>query len=486
MVEGTHWVLLTINDVTERHAAEAALRDSETRYRIVADNTYNWEYWQSPEGMFLYVSPSCERISGIPAEDFMASAGTWERIIHPEDRHVWDAHRCRAADDRVPEEVELRIRRPDGEVRWIGHVCHPVFDDRGVFLGTRGGNCDITDRKRIEQELHRQARFLQVVIDAMPAPVVIKDPDGAYIGCNRAYLEFLGRAKNEVVGKTVYDLFPVDQAAVFQEQTLHVIRSPGTLRYEARMRHADGSDRDVIASLASFNDDRGRVSGLVGVVLDITERKRAEEALRQSHERLERVIAGTDAGCGTGRSRPERSSSMPAGPKWSASAWRSSSPSASRPGTAASTRRIAIAPAPSWKNVSSGKSINTKSSAGCGTRTGPGSGSKTAAGSCPGRLTANPCGWPAPTSTLPNARSPRRLWPKARRGTTPCSRRPATGSSSVIGTAITSMPTRGCWVCWGTPSMSSGNGNPRISFTPRTRRSTRSRKSPSGSRWARR
>ena len=101
MVEGTHWVLLTINDVTERHAAEAALRDSETRYRIVADNTYNWEYWQSPEGMFLYVSPSCERISGIPAEDFMASAGTWERIIHPEDRHVWDAHRCRATEDRV-------------------------------------------------------------------------------------------------------------------------------------------------------------------------------------------------------------------------------------------------------------------------------------------------------------------------------------------------------------------------------------------------
>ena len=296
IVEGTRWVLLTIDDVTERHAAEAALRDSETRYRIVADNTYNWEYWQSPEGMFLYVSPSCERISGIPAEDFMASAGSWERIIHPEDRHLWDAHRCRATEDRVAQEIELRIRRPDGEVRWIGHVCHPVFDDRGVFLGTRGGNRDITDRKRIEQELHRQARFLQVVIDAMPAPVVFKDQHGAYIGCNQAYLEFLGKAKSEIVGRTVYDLFPVNQAAEFQARTLQVLGSPGTLHYEARMRHADGADRDVIASLASFNDDQGRVSGLVGVVVDISERKRAEEALRQSQERLELVIAGTDAG----------------------------------------------------------------------------------------------------------------------------------------------------------------------------------------------
>ena len=72
---------------------------------------------------------------------------------------------------------------------------------------------------------------------------------------------------------------------MFQARTLQVLRSPGTLRYEARMRHADGTDRDVIASLASFNDDRGRVSGLVGVVLDITERKRAEAALAESAAR---------------------------------------------------------------------------------------------------------------------------------------------------------------------------------------------------------
>ncbi len=296
IVEGTRWVLLTIDDVTERQAAETALRESETRYRIVADNTYTWEYWQSPEGRFLYVSPACERICGIPAGDFMALPDIWESIIHPEDRNLWGAHRCRAAEGRVAQEIELRIRRPDGEVRWIGHVCHPVFDGQGVFLGTRGGNRDITDRKRIEQELNRQARFLQVVVDAMPAPVVFKDADGTYIGCNQAYLEFLGKTKNEVVGRTVYDLFPMDQAAEFQAQTLKAIRAPGTLTYEARMRHADGSDRDIIASLASFHDDGGGASGLVGVVVDITARKRAEEALRQSQERLELVIAGTDAG----------------------------------------------------------------------------------------------------------------------------------------------------------------------------------------------
>ena len=195
MVEGTRWVLITVEDVTERKAAEEALRDSAIRYRVVADNTYDWEYWQSPEGRFLYVSPSCRRISGVPAEDFMAFPEIWDRMIHPEDRPAWDAHRCHAVDQRVGEETEFRIRRPDGEVRWIGHVCRPVYDDDGGFLGTRGGNRDITERKLVEQELQRQHQFLQVVIDAMPAPVVFKGVDGAYLGCNRAYLEFLGRSK---------------------------------------------------------------------------------------------------------------------------------------------------------------------------------------------------------------------------------------------------------------------------------------------------
>ena len=365
MVEGTHWVLLTINDVTERHAAEAALRDSETRYRIVADNTYNWEYWQSPEGMFLYVSPSCERISGIPAEDFMASADTWERIIHPEDRHLWDAHRCRATEDRVAQEIELRIRRPDGEVRWIGHVCHPVFDDRGVFLGTRGGNRDITDRKRIEAELHRQARFLQVVIDAMPAPVVIKDPDGAYIGCNRAYLEFLGRAKNEVVGRDGLRSVPGGPGG----------RVPGARRCRSSGRPARCATRPACATRTGATATSSPAwplstttgagcpvwSGWCSTSPSASGRRRRCGRARSGWSWS---LPGPTRACGTGRSRPERSSSMPAGPKWSATAWRSSSPSASRPGTASSTRRIAIAPAPSWKGAFSGKSINTKSSVG--------------------------------------------------------------------------------------------------------------------------
>jgi PAS domain S-box-containing protein len=285
MVEGTRWVLITVEDVTERKAAEEALRDSAIRYRVVADNTYDWEYWQSPEGRFLYVSPSCRRISGVPAEDFMAFPEIWDRMIHPEDRPAWDAHRCRAVDQRVGEETEFRIRRPDGEVRWIGHVCRPVYDDNGGFLGTRGGNRDITERKLVEQELQRQHQFLQVVIDAMPAPVVFKGVDGAYLGCNRAYLEFLGRSKPEIVGKTVDDLFPLDQAAVFQERALQALRSPGTSHYETRMRHADGTDHDIIAFLAAFNDDRGRISGLVGVLLDVSDRKRAEQALSESESR---------------------------------------------------------------------------------------------------------------------------------------------------------------------------------------------------------
>lgn len=130
----------TVHDVTE-------LREAEFRYRTVADFTYDWEYWRGADGRLLYVSPSCERISGYKPEAFVADPDLTRDLILPEDREDWDEHRREAEGTPGVHGVRFRIRTRGGDVRWLEHVCQPVTDDGGRFLGIRASNRDVTARE---------------------------------------------------------------------------------------------------------------------------------------------------------------------------------------------------------------------------------------------------------------------------------------------------------------------------------------------------
>jgi PAS domain S-box-containing protein len=121
-----------------RRRAEKSLRDAEQSYRIVADFTYDWEYWENPDGSLRYVSPACERISGYPAAEFLARPQLFREIILPEDRKIWDDHQEKSRQAPSHGEIQFRLQRPDGEIRWIEHVCRPVRGSRGDFPGVQG------------------------------------------------------------------------------------------------------------------------------------------------------------------------------------------------------------------------------------------------------------------------------------------------------------------------------------------------------------
>jgi PAS domain S-box-containing protein len=144
-------ILGTFEDITESKRMEETLRESETRYRIVADNTHDWEYWVNPQGSCLYMSPSCQRITGYTTSEFEANPKLFCRIVHPEDYAQFETHSKETTGAEC--ELEFRIIHRDGTTRWIGHVCQPVFDDQGFFLGRRGSNRDITERKKVEKAL---------------------------------------------------------------------------------------------------------------------------------------------------------------------------------------------------------------------------------------------------------------------------------------------------------------------------------------------
>ena len=127
---------------------------------------------------------------------------------------------------------------------------------------------------------------LQATVDTLPIPIFIKDRDRRYIACNKAFEDFIGLAAADIVGKTVFDIAPEEMARVYEKSDIDHLASGGTQTYETRVRYADGSVRDVIFHKAVFLDATGNPDGIVGAMLDISERKALERRLE--------VLAATD------------------------------------------------------------------------------------------------------------------------------------------------------------------------------------------------
>lgn len=132
--------------------------------------------------------------------------------------------------------------------------------------------------------------FLQTLIDTIPSAIFYKDSQGVYRGCNKAYEDFLGLKQEDIVGKALHEVFPGDLADKYVEMDNELFRIPGKQAYEWQISAADGTRRDVIFNKATFANADGTLGGLVGVMVDITERKRAEKALLQAEERYRSIF----------------------------------------------------------------------------------------------------------------------------------------------------------------------------------------------------
>jgi PAS domain S-box-containing protein len=144
-----------MRDITKRKNLEHNLRKQEIKFRTLADFAYNLECWTREDGSFLYVSPSCYRITGYAANEFMENSSLFSDIIFPEDKAIWENHHHDADKKINLREMQFRIVRRDGEVRWIQHTCQAVIGDDDAFLGYRSSNQDITKRKNNEDRLHQ-------------------------------------------------------------------------------------------------------------------------------------------------------------------------------------------------------------------------------------------------------------------------------------------------------------------------------------------
>lgn len=140
-------------------SAVDALRDSEESFRTMADYTYDWEYWLGPDQRMLYVTPSCEQLTGYLQTEFLENPRLLVDIVYPEDKPLMQAYFDNPTHDDMLT-ATFRILRKDGETRWISHASRIVTWSDGRFMGRRASNHDVTERKRAETDLLEKSRDL--------------------------------------------------------------------------------------------------------------------------------------------------------------------------------------------------------------------------------------------------------------------------------------------------------------------------------------
>jgi PAS domain S-box-containing protein len=287
--------------IAERHRVNEALEESEQRYKRLLAATTDYIYTVNIEhglSRSTYQGPGCEPVTGYSPADFANDPYLWYRIIYDEDRPAVLAQVDRILHGELPPPLEHRIICRDGSLRWIRNTTIPHRNQQGKLAAYDGLISDITERKRSEENLQAERNLLRTLVDNLPDCIFVKDTASRFVMDNLAHAQALGATEvRAVLGKTDGDFSPEAQAAQHRAAEESVFRS-GQAQYnvEEPFMDAAGSRHWLSVTRVPLKDAQGRIVGLVGIGHDITSRKWADQALRESQGRLSLVIRGSNDG----------------------------------------------------------------------------------------------------------------------------------------------------------------------------------------------
>jgi two-component system cell cycle sensor histidine kinase/response regulator CckA len=267
-------------DITERRNAENALRESEERFRLIAE-TIDEIFWiyDTEKQYATYLSPAFDRIWGKSRERVVENPKPSFDAIHPDDReHVKSAYRD-LENGRLMD-CEYRIIRPDGSIRHIWNRGYPVPDNTGKIKRYVGVGQDITAFKNAEKALKDSKEYFNQIINRIGDPIFVKDSDHRLVLVNDAMCDFIGRPQEELIGWTV---MPDDLPVPFWEQEEEVFKTGREYISEDTLPDAQGTSHTLLAKKSLLTDKDGNKQ-IVGVLRDITEYKRLEAQFLQSQK----------------------------------------------------------------------------------------------------------------------------------------------------------------------------------------------------------
>ena len=269
----------------KRKRAEEALRESEGRYRLLFENNLAGVLRSTPEGHILSCNQALAKMAGFDSPQEVLAHSVLDFYYSSEDRALFLA-RLKAEGHLT--NFEMRLRRKDGNPVWMIANIGLISPSAGSSPVIEGTLVDITERKQAEQALAQERDLLRALMDNSPDYIFFKDPESRFLRTNRAHAKTLGLCDPaQAAGKTDFDFFPLEDAKNYFEDEKQVFQTgrPLTGRVES-VRQPDGELRWCSTTKVPIRDHQGRVMGLVGITRDITQHKRAEEALRDSEEKF--------------------------------------------------------------------------------------------------------------------------------------------------------------------------------------------------------
>jgi len=269
-------------DITE-------LKNSQKQYRLIADNSHDWEFWLDADDRLIYTSPSCKRITGYSHEEFKKNRDLLYKIIEPSDRSIFTEHRSLMKRTKSQGDEEFRIIRKDGKMRWISHVCQPVYDDDGQYAGTRASNRDVTDSKKIEDELRETARHHNLLAENIGDMTWTMDVNLNLTYVSPSVEQLRGFTVEEAMAQTPEKILTpgsIELVNTVWGEELALERSGKAGRNRSRILKLEyicknGSTVSTESYLTPIRDINGKTIEILGVSRNIANRKGTEEDLLQ-------------------------------------------------------------------------------------------------------------------------------------------------------------------------------------------------------------
>lgn len=279
------------HDITERLRAEQALRDSEARYKRITEGLTDYQYTvriENGRAMETTQSPACVTVTGYKSDEFAANPGLWIQMVVREDRELVTERLRQVMTGKDVPPIEHRIIRKDGELRWVSDTIILFKDASGKLLSYDGVIRDITERKGIEQAIRDEKAFSDSLIHSLPDIFYLLDRQGSLLRWSRKGAELLGLSEEEMPGANVLAFMHEEDRPSITQKIQEAFET-GSAEAEARLLMKDGV-RHYILTATRIETQRG--VNVIGVGVDITERKQAEDALHRANRALKTLSAG--------------------------------------------------------------------------------------------------------------------------------------------------------------------------------------------------
>lgn len=280
----------TMWEIIHRNRTELSLRESWNRFRKISDLTSDIAFscTKSPDGGYGidWMTGAVLDITGYTARE-LKEMGCWRCIVHEADLPIFD--RCvTGVSPGSADTCELRINHKNGSVGWLFCKTGCEYDKNDpLILRLYGGCQDITEDKAVTAALHQSETEKRILIETIPDLIWLKDPEGVYISCNPAFEQFFGASEKEIIGRTDYDFLTPDLAEFFRAYDKRAVEADKPNINEEWLTFATTGYHGLFETIKTpMRDREGRLIGVLGISRDITRRKQAEEALRESEERF--------------------------------------------------------------------------------------------------------------------------------------------------------------------------------------------------------